>query len=143
LLKSIFKSGIKSKSIGIRFALYILLFSSIITLFATALQIYLDYSKDRQVLEARIIDIESSYIPSIETAIWLTNEKLMMIQLQGIHQLPDIQFIAVHLDGKHTSPIGEKAIHNSSDIKNEIVYQYDEHIHSVGEKKGIYFLCSH
>jgi len=108
MMKSIFNLGIKSNSLARRFVLYILLFSSVITLLATALQLYLDYSKDRQLLEASILDIETSYLKSIEASLWLTNEKLLMIHLQGIQQLPDMQYVAIHMDDGRTLAVGER-----------------------------------
>ncbi len=95
------KSGIARRLI-----LYILCFSSIVTLVMTSLQLYLDYARDVRLIEERLHQIETSYLPSIRTALWVSNQKLLEVQIEGIMQLPDIQHVSISSDKEHTLSSG-------------------------------------
>ncbi|MCI4625599.1 MAG: ATP-binding protein [Candidatus Magnetoovum sp. WYHC-5] len=89
---------IRRGDIGRRFAIYILLFSSIITLIATVTQLTLDYFRDVNLIKARIEQIRYSYLPSLSNSLWVSSMRDVQIQLQGILQLPDMQYLEVRSD---------------------------------------------
>ncbi len=72
---------------------YILVCSSLFTLFATGIQVYADYRKDVSLVDQRMQLIETSYQSSLARSLWSLDQKLLTVQLQGILNLPDI----VHL----------------------------------------------
>ncbi|OZG73834.1 diguanylate cyclase [Hahella sp. CCB-MM4] len=72
---------------------YILVCSSLFTLFATGFQVYIDYRKDVSLVDQRMKLIETSYQSSLARSLWSLDQKLLKVQMQGILNLPDI----VHL----------------------------------------------
>ncbi|WLQ17282.1 EAL domain-containing protein [Hahella aquimaris] len=72
---------------------YILVCSSLFTLFATGIQVYADYRKDVSLVDQRMNLIETSYQSSLARSLWSLDQKLLRVQMQGILNLPDI----VHL----------------------------------------------
>ncbi|MDM8546207.1 ATP-binding protein [Candidatus Venteria ishoeyi] len=84
-----------SRGIGRRFAIYILLFSSIITLVITAIQLLYDYHRDISILEARLQEIEIIYQDTLSTSVWVHNEEGLRLQLESMLRLPAIIYAQV------------------------------------------------
>ena len=72
-----------------------LLLSSCLTLFATGFQIYRDYQQDVALVNSQIKVIEQSYLDSLSRSLWEVNEEQIKLQLKGILNLSDIQFVAL------------------------------------------------
>ncbi|WP_036230846.1 sensor histidine kinase, partial [Marinobacterium jannaschii] len=85
--------------LGFRLLAAILLCSSLITLFATGLQLYLDYRYERSAIDERILQIETTTLNSLSTSLWAINPEQVQVQLSGIKQLPDVEL--VQLDTPH------------------------------------------
>lgn len=82
-------------SIGRRFAILILIFSSVVTLFSTALQLGLDYRHDVEDIDTQLAQIRASYSDSLASSLWNTSTKDIELQLQGIMRQPDVQYIEI------------------------------------------------
>ena len=102
--------GLRS-GIGRRFILYILLFSSVITFMGTGLKLYLDYDRDLKLIHTSLKQVESSYLHSITNSLWVTDDELLHIQLEGIMRLPDMQFIEVRKGTEVLQAIGTPKSH--------------------------------
>ncbi len=81
--------------------LAIFLFSGLIIGVITAVQLYVEYRRDLKALNARFIQIEKSFGKSLGSALWRYNTELLQAQLEGIHQLQDIEYVAVS-EGERT-----------------------------------------
>ncbi|NRR29120.1 PAS domain-containing protein [Oxalobacteraceae bacterium] len=82
-------------SLGRRLAMLILLFSSVVTLVSTALQLGLEYRRDVGEIETQLRQIRASYAESLASSLWITSTRDMELQLQGIMRLPDLQYVEV------------------------------------------------
>ncbi len=80
--------------LSFRMLAYILVCSSVFTVFATGVQIYSDYRKDVGLVDQRLELIKTSYQSSLARSLWSLDQKLLRVQMQGILNLPDI----VHLE---------------------------------------------
>ncbi|CAA7628051.1 putative Diguanylate cyclase/phosphodiesterase with PAS/PAC domain [Candidatus Terasakiella magnetica] len=87
-------------SIGMRLLILIALFSTLITLASTALQLYFDYSRDVQAIETRLDEIERSYLDSIAAGLWSFNTPQLKLQMNGILSLPEMRAVEVRENGK-------------------------------------------
>src|SRR6185437_7474802 len=76
--------------IGFRLLAAVLLFSSLVTLTLTALQLYLDYDHEVGVIETRLDEIGRSYLASLGESLWALDENQLQLQLNGILRLPGI-----------------------------------------------------
>lgn len=81
--------------IGRRLLLSILLFSSLVTLATTSVQLYLEYRNDVDLIENRLDDVQSSYIASIGASLWNVDIPQLNLQMEGIRQLPDVIAVAI------------------------------------------------
>jgi len=87
--------ALKPQGIGKRLLFFIILGSSLVTLAATGFQLYTDYQRDVSNIRTRLHDIEGSYLGSINASLWNLDVQQLNLQLEGIHQLPDIEYVAV------------------------------------------------
>jgi len=91
--------------IGLRLVAAVLLFSSIVTLTLTALQLYLDYDREVRSIETRLDEIGRSYFGSIGESLWNLDQNQLELQLNGILRLPDIQAVEVSEIADRPNPI--------------------------------------
>src|SRR5260370_20351133 len=91
--------------IGLRLLAAVLLFSSIVTLTLTALQLYLDYDREVSVIETRLDEIGRSYLGSIGDSLWNLDQNQLQLQLNGILRLPDIQAVEISEIADRPNPI--------------------------------------
>lgn len=78
-----------------RLLVYVVLCSTIFTLFATAIQLYIDFKKDISEIYYNIDYIEQSYAPAIAGSVYSVDNEQLNIQLEGVLQLQDITYLEV------------------------------------------------
>ena len=106
--------------IGWRLALYILMFSSVVTLGATVLQLTLDYRRDVSGIQDQLEQIRASYSQSLASSLWVSSKKDVRLQLEGILRLPDMQYLEVVSDQPDLAvAVGEKK------TRQVIRYEFD------------------
>lgn len=92
-------SALKRHSVSARLIVFTLLFSSIVTLAATSLQLYIDYARDVDLIHERMRQIRDSYVESISASLWAHDREQLLVQVEGIRSLPDMQRVEVVVDG--------------------------------------------
>nr|CRH06413.1 Putative histidine kinase. Containing GAF, HisKA HATPase_c, Response_reg domain [Candidatus Magnetococcus massalia] len=96
---------LKSAGIGKHLLVVILLFSSLVTLVLTTIQLYLDFRRDVTAIESRLDEVQQSHVQSIAASLWDVNEQLLRLQLEGVVRLPDLVGVVVREDvGMHSDP---------------------------------------
>lgn len=73
-----------------KLALYILLFSSLITLILTGVQLLIDYRFGIDVIHQRLEQVANTSINSFEQAVWTLNDRSVDLQLQGLSKINDV-----------------------------------------------------
>jgi len=76
-------------------ALRIVLFSSMVTIVTTLLQLWADYRNDVGQLNDQQAYIATSYSETLEKSVWTLNKELVQSQVDGIARLPGISFVSV------------------------------------------------
>ena len=66
-----------------------------LALLITVLQLAWDYNKDVTVIEASIGQIEASFLQPISASLWNLDEEQVKVQIEGIMNLPNMQFVMV------------------------------------------------
>ncbi|WP_440876622.1 ATP-binding protein [Thalassotalea sp. PLHSN55] len=74
---------------------YILVCSLFLSVCSTIFQLYSDFNDDVATLKQRFVNIENSYLQSLSTSLWDFNEPLVNQQIQGIVNLPDINYAEI------------------------------------------------
>ena len=93
---SVFGGG----GIARRLTLYIVLFSTLTAFLTTATQLYIEYKLDLKGITDRFSEFSSSQLPILTNSVWIFDDALIRIQLDGLSRLPDIETVAVLVDGK-------------------------------------------
>ena len=75
--------------------LYILIFSSVVTLFLTIIQLFLDYNQGIETLKQRIEQIKLTNVESISQSLWTIDHSSIKIQLDGISRINDVVFVKI------------------------------------------------
>lgn len=109
---------VRKPSIGRRFALAILAFSSIVTLGSTVLQLSIEYDKDVSEIKSQLDQIRDGYSQSLASSLWVTSQKDLKLQLDGIIKLPDMQYLEVLSDKDEVVAIAGKT------ESSQIISQY-------------------
>lgn len=91
--------------IGPRLLAAVLLFSSIVTLTLTALQLYLDYDREVGVIETRLEEVGRSTTGSLGESLWNLDQNQLKLQLDGILRLPSIRAAEVREIADRPNPI--------------------------------------
>jgi diguanylate cyclase (GGDEF)-like protein/PAS domain S-box-containing protein len=93
--------------LGRRVLAAILLCSTCLAFLATGLQLLFDYRHDVSIIEARMLEIEKSYLDSIGASMWSMDDQQTRKQLEGLGNLPDVVFVQLRdAEGKTLVQIG-------------------------------------
>ncbi|MCD6304561.1 MAG: hybrid sensor histidine kinase/response regulator, partial [Planctomycetes bacterium] len=92
-----------------RLLVYVVLFSSAITVVVTGVQLFAEYSRDTGLIERQFRGIENSYLPAMSGTLWQLEMEQLQIQLDGIMRLPDMQYVEVRTDREKISSGSPKA----------------------------------
>jgi PAS domain S-box-containing protein len=115
--------NITNSRIARKLVLTIILFSALITLIITALQLYLEYRKDLQSIEDNFAMIESGYLPSLAQAAWVYDEDQLHVQLEGILGLPGMSYVEIRTNGKTVMSLGSQTANQLINKKYALVHQ--------------------
>lgn len=115
------------RGIGLRLLAAIVLFSSLITLILTMLQLYLDYRSEIQDIRDRFSEIEKSYLSSLGGSLWSLDTDQIQRQIEGIKRLPDMQYLEVReisrsLKRRAMVSVGERGVGPVLSREYPIVY---------------------
>ncbi len=105
-----------------RLIIYIVLFSSLITLCITVIQLYRDYNIDIEHIHTELKQIENVHLNSLTSALWTSNTKLLQTSIEGILKIQDIQFIEIRDEKKVWARTGE--IKGSNNIQRDYPMRY-------------------
>jgi len=104
--------GIFGSVIARRLITYVVLFSSLITLIATAFQLYLDYDKDINLIEEELQQIRTAHLDSLAETLWASDARELRTHAEGIMQMRDMQFLEIRDADRVWVKIGKPQTHN-------------------------------
>ena len=111
-LKALLQPGI-----GRRFALWILVFSSLVTLVSTVVQLRIEYKRDVAGIQGVLEQIRVSYAQTLASSLWVTSQSDIQLQLNGMLRLPDMQYLEVSSPDRIEAKAGEK--HDSRILRQD------------------------
>src|SRR5260370_30349866 len=78
-------------SVVLRLLVTVLVFSCVVTLLLTALQLYGDYERGVTLIQNRLSDIDRSYRDSLSEGLWRLDRQQLQLELDGMPRLADIR----------------------------------------------------
>ena len=110
------------KRVGRRFVVLVVLFSSVITLVLTTIQLYLDYRNGLADIDAQMMEVKQVHLANIADSLWVADLESLQLQLRGIEKLPDMQYLAIYEDGELAVEAGKFAKKNT--VQREYPVEY-------------------
>ncbi|MEX2475177.1 EAL domain-containing protein [Marinobacter sp.] len=113
--------------LSFRLLAWILLFSSLFTLIASAIQLYTDYRQDLLQIDNRMLVVETGYSPSLSRSLWALDQTLLQTQMEGILSLPDIAHLRLRIEPDSELVMGDIPRHSTTTSHSfELIHQGDE-----------------
>ncbi|MFV1997225.1 MAG: PAS domain S-box protein, partial [Acidiferrobacterales bacterium] len=119
LNRKIFQSGIARRLI-----IYVVLFSSLITLLITAIQLRRDYVSDISLIENRLQQTQDVHLKALTATLWVSDTKELRTHLEGISQLRDMQFLEVRDQEKVWVSVGTPQSRNVISRQFPMIYPH-------------------
>jgi PAS domain S-box-containing protein len=88
-------SSVPRRGVAIAVLIRVLLFSTVVTLVLTILQLSLSYRSERARLESRFGEIDRSSSRSLSESLWALDSKQLQEQIEGILRLPSMRAVEV------------------------------------------------
>ena len=115
-------------------AVFILIFSSIVTLIFTVMQLTIEFNLDVNNIEKQLVQIRNSYSKSLANSLWTHSREDIALQIEGITQLPDMQYIEVVSDKDQVIAQTGKRIESSApQIETRLFYTHRDQPVYVGK----------
>lgn len=88
-------SFLDKRSVVSRLIIYIVLFSSVVTLLTTSLQLYREYKRDVEVVVGAVENLRISHLDSLTRSLWALDNAQIQLTVDGIARITDIQRVEV------------------------------------------------
>ena len=123
----------RKNTIARKFVVYIVLFSSFVTLFTTLFQIYNDYQISIKDVRNNLIQIQNSYQKSLRDSLWNFNHDQIALQLEGILSMPNIEYVEIFHNDKSLLSIGAKHSKYIVDVEYPLARSHKNKIVQLGK----------
>lgn len=116
-----------------RLIMAIVLFSSVITLVITAIQIRSDYKLELSDIDAQFEQIRNSSLPSVAQSVWVLDELQIRNQLEGLSEYSNVKFAAVRVDGEQRWATGQRPARDEISASFPLTYPHRGQDIEIGE----------
>jgi len=87
---------------------WLILFSSVVTLVTTGVQLWTEYGRDMNAIQSRFVQVERSYLDSISENVWEADVGRLDLLVNGIIEFPDFKYATVReKNGDTLASVGE------------------------------------
>lgn len=100
------------------------------TIIAGAIGVWMSYSREMVQIEKRVQQVKTSYVPALAQSLWVEADEMLKVQLQGIFELPDMQYAEIERENSPYLFHGEKHEKRVQAYSFPIVY-----LHESGKNK--------
>lgn len=105
---------------------YILILSVLLSLISAFIQLYSRFHDEKIEFEKHLKNIQISYSGAISLSLWDFNESLIRQQIEGLVNLPNIEFVKVVTDFNNEYKAGNEKAHIDKTISYYITYGDNE-----------------
>ncbi|HEY9098562.1 MAG TPA: EAL domain-containing protein [Thiobacillus sp.] len=115
-----------------RLVLATMIFGTVVALVATAIQLYVDYRRELGQVETTFKQVAHTHVPTLTSALWATNRPELKIALDGLEQLPGIQYAAVYEGATLWAETGKQKSGNVRSRDYPLTFQHRNRIENIG-----------
>ena len=120
-------------------------FSTLVALLATVFQLYVDFRRDMGQIDATFQQVQKSYLPTLANALWATNRHEVQVALDGLKQLPDVQYVVISEGATVWAEAGNLGKKGRTQIRDyQLTYRHRDQIVPIGtlrivvDMEGVY-----
>lgn len=124
--------GMFSSVIARRLIAYVVIFSSLITLIATVLQLYLNYGKEIRFIEHKLQQVHTVHLNSLTETLWASDAKELRTHAEGILLMRDMQFLEIRDKDQVWVTIGTPQTHNVISRQFPMTHRFRGHDINIG-----------
>ena len=126
-----------TKGIVRRLIILIVLFSAMITLIISIIQLYSEYKRDISQIDSRFKQIEDANLKTLTNALWVADQQDMATQLQGLLRLPDMQYIEIRDQNRVWVAVGKQVDKNTISHTYSMIHVYRGQSYNIGKLKVV------
>ena len=116
----------------------LIIFSSVITLVTTSVQLWSEYGQDVEAIKERFVQIEQGYLDSVAENVWQIDTDRLQLLVTGIIRAPDFRYAAVRdADGQVMAKAGQDVSDRIIRKVYPLTYSQDEAAHQIGNLEVI------
>jgi len=115
-----------------RLIISVILFSTVITLISSSIQLYRDYATDVDQINRYLQEINDIHLNTIARAVWVADYRSVENLIEGLQQLPSIEYLEVHEESKQIAAMGTPQLSNFLERKYALEYVYNNESRLIG-----------
>jgi PAS domain S-box-containing protein len=120
-----------------RLTLGIILFSTLVAIITTSIQLYFDYRFDVAGIQRRFDEIRHAEVPFLVNSVWVLDPIQIQTQLDGLARLQDIESLIVSIDGQPRWSSGTATSTSRLTTNIPLVYRYRDTDLTIGQLQVI------
>ncbi len=120
-----------------RLIVQVILFSTVITLIISGIQLYRDYLHDLSLINTRMQQIEDANLKSLTNGLWVADAVELQTHLSGLLRLPDMQYLEISDHEKIWASVGEPQEKNIIAHIYPMIYDYRGQPQTIGTLKVV------
>jgi len=109
-------------TIAVRLIIAIVGFSSFIAIFTTAVQLFVDYRQSIDRIDRDLAYVKAVNLAPISKSLWDLAEETIQLQLDSLISHPEIEFVAIHVDGRIVWHAGQEPDGDVIAVQYPLVY---------------------
>lgn len=119
--------------LSVRIPVFVLLFSVVIAMTASAIQIFIEYNEELDSIRTRMKQMELSSTGVLAVSIWKLDEEQVRLQLSSMLQIPDMRHMSVESSDLGEISVGEQPDKNILSQTYPLVYENEKEKIQVGD----------
>ncbi len=116
-----------------RICVYVILVSTVITLFTASIQIYTEFQRELSAVDAGFEQIEHTQLTNIVSRVWVLDINELQTTLDGLLTLPYVHYIAVYENEEELLSVGNNSDDSVVTRSYPLVYHFNDKDHLIGK----------
>ncbi|NMM45615.1 hypothetical protein HH303_14055 [Rhodospirillaceae bacterium KN72] len=109
-----------------------LLFGVVATVLVAGILLKLDYDRAIRAIDHTIEQIKTGHLEGIASAVWVYEQELVQLQLNGLQQIPEIEYLEVRTRDGDVWSAGEAVSKNAITFETPLIYSYNNKDTQIG-----------
>lgn len=126
------RSWFTTSGVSRRLIISVVLFSTLVTLLISLVQLYRDYRTDINLIENQLQQVKNVHVPSLSASLWSSDINDLKTQAEGIMRMRDMQYLEVSDSEKQWLVLGSKESNAVILRSFPLMYQYRGRDHEIG-----------